>query len=77
MLEKYGIREDDIPVPFNCFMNVKVDGETGRVEVLPPITKAGDYIEFVAQKDLIVALTACSAPRSNGGTCKPIQYRVS
>lgn len=75
-LEPYGIGPDRIPVAFNCFMNVPVDGATGRLKVLPPVSKAGDRIVFRAAMDLIVGLTACSAPDSNGGTFKPIHYRV-
>lgn len=73
----YGISEDRIPCAFNCFMNVPIDGETGEFKVLPPITKAGDSIEFVAEMDLIIAMTACSALQSNGGSFKPIQYKIS
>lgn len=75
-LEPYGIGPDRIPSAFNCFMNVPVDGETGVLRVLPPISKAGDYIAFRAACDLIIGLTACSAPDSNGGSFKPIHYRV-
>ena len=57
-------------------MNVPVDGRTGKLKVLPPRSKAGDYITFRAEMDLVVGLTACSAPDSNGGTFKPIHYRV-
>ncbi|WP_425542296.1 DUF1989 domain-containing protein [Sphingomonas molluscorum] len=75
-LEPYGIAPDRIPVAFNCFMNVPIDGETGKLKVLPPISKAGDFIRLRAHMDLVIGLTACSAPDSNGGTFKPIHYRV-
>lgn len=75
-LAPYGIAEDAIPVAFNCFMNVPVDGQTGRFKVLPPLSKAGDFIRFRAHVDLIVGLTACSAPASNGGSFKPIDYQI-
>jgi len=75
-LKPYGIEEDAIPVAFNCFMNVPVDGATGTFKVLPPLSKAGDHITFRAHMDLIIGLTACSAPASNGGTFKPIDYVV-
>ncbi|KAJ7786455.1 hypothetical protein B0H16DRAFT_1490532 [Mycena metata] len=75
-LAPYGIEEDAIPVAFNCFMNVVVDGQTGELRVDPPLSKAGDYISFVAETDLVVGLTACSALQSNGGSFKPIRYRV-
>lgn len=76
-LEPYGIGPDAIPVAFNCFMNVSVDSQSGRLSVLPPISKAGDHIDFLAQMDLIIGLTACSAPASNGGSFKPIDYRIT
>lgn len=75
-LAPYGMTEDAIPAAFNCFMNVPVDGETGRFRVLPPLSKAGDTVSFRAAMDLVVGLTACSAPASNGGTFKPIGWRV-
>lgn len=76
-LKPHGIAEDTIPVAFNVFMNVRVDSETGRLDVAPPLSKAGDFTSFLASMDLIVALTACSAPQSNNGSFKPIQYEIS
>lgn len=75
-LEPFGIGADQLPTAFNCFMNVPVDGETGKLRVLPPISQAGDRIAFLAQRDLIIGLTACSAFASNGGSFKPIDYRI-
>lgn len=75
-LAPYDIGPDRIPTAFNCFMNVPVNGETGKLSVLPPISKAGDQIVFRAEMDLVIGLTACSAPDSNGGTFKPIHYRI-
>lgn len=76
-LEPYGIRPDDIPVAFNCFMNVPVDGTTGELRVDPPLSRAGDRIVFRANVDLIVGLTACSALQSNNGSFKPIDWEVA
>ncbi|MBX9814838.1 MAG: urea carboxylase-associated protein [Proteobacteria bacterium SG_bin5] len=75
-LAPYGVTPDMIPVAFNCFMNVPVAAD-GRLQVLPPLSKAGDHIRFVAHMDLVIGLTACSAPASNGGSFKPIDYRVA
>ena len=75
-LGPYGVGPDDIPTAFNLFMNVPVDGETGALRVDPPISTAGDRIELRAEMDLVVGLTACSAYDSNGGSFKPIQYRI-
>ncbi len=74
-LEPHGVTPDRIPVAFNCFMNVPIDG-TGKLRVLPPVSRAGDHIAFVAHMDLVIGLTACSAPDSNGGSFKPIEYRI-
>ena len=75
-LEPYGITPDQIPVSFNIFMHVTVDGDSGRVAVLPPKSKAGDYITIEARMDLIVGLTACSAEMSNNYGFKEIGYEV-
>ncbi|WP_232630326.1 DUF1989 domain-containing protein [Methylobacterium sp. Leaf118] len=75
-LAPYGIAPDHIPVAFNCFMNVPVDSETGRLTVEPPLSRAGDRIVFEAECDLVIGLTACSALQSNNGRFKPIHYRI-
>jgi hypothetical protein len=75
-LAPFGIAPDHIPVAFNLFMNVSVDGESGALAVLPPLSKAGDTIVLEAEMDLIIGLTACSALQSNNGSFKPIHYRV-
>lgn len=74
-LSPFGVTEDMIPTAFNCFMNVPV-GKDGRISVDPPQSGAGDHIAFRAEEDLIIGLTACSAYASNGGSFKPIDYRV-
>ncbi len=76
-LAPYGVSEDMIPVAFNCFMNVPVNGETGELTVEPPLSKAGDRIVFEAQADLVIGLTACSALQSNNGSFKPIHYEIA
>ena len=75
-LEPYGVAPDRIPIAFTCFMNVPVDAG-GRLSVLPPVSKAGDHIAFRAAMDLVIGLTACSAPASNGGSFKPIHYGIT
>ncbi len=75
-LAPFGISGDLIPIAFNIFMNVRVDSASGAITVQPPLSKAGDHIMFVAETDLIVALTACSAPQSNNGSFKPIDYEI-
>lgn len=75
-LQSFQIEPDNIPVSFNVFMHVNVDGNSGKVSVLPPKSRAGDYIIIKARMDLIVGLTACSAEMSNNYSFKPIGYAV-
>ena len=74
-LAKLRIEPDDIPTAFNIFMNVQFQPD-GKMSVDPPMSKAGDYVLFEAQMDLIVGLTACSAEDSNNGSFKPIHYEI-
>jgi uncharacterized protein len=76
-LAPWGITPDSIPTAFNCFMNVVIDGHGGKFSVKPPLSKANDRIVFVANMDLIIGLTACSALQSNGGSFKPIDYSIT
>ena len=75
-LRPFGIQSDAIPTAFNVFMNVKISSH-GGVSVEAPISNKGDKIIFKAMKNLIVALTACSAKDSNGGSFKPIGYKIT
>lgn len=75
-LAPYGVRSDDIPVAFNCFMNVVIDPTSGTFTVEAPPSKQGDFISFRAEMDLIIGLTACSALQSNNYAFKPIDYRI-
>jgi hypothetical protein len=75
-LKEHGIEPDEIPTCFNIFMNVTVDGDNGKVAVLPPKSKAGDCIIIKANMDLIIGMTACSAEMSNNYSFKPIGYQI-
>lgn len=72
---RHGLASDRVGTTFNIFMNVQV-GENGEVRIEPPLSKPGDFIVFKAEMDLLVGLTACSHPISNGGHCSSIQYEV-
>jgi uncharacterized protein YcgI (DUF1989 family) len=74
-LAPYGVAEDEIATSFNIFMNVWTDAD-GTMHIDPPRSRAGDRFVVQAQMDLFVAVTACSAEKSNGGFCKPIDYEV-
>jgi len=76
-LAPFGVGADRIPIAFNVFMNVSVDGATGEIKVLPPLSRAGDETQFRADMDLVIGLTACSAGQSNNFRYKPIHYRIN
>lgn len=76
-LKPFGIEPDDIPVAFNCFMHVAIDGKSGEISVQPPLSRPGERIVFRAEMDLIIGLTACSALQSNNGSFKPISYLIA
>ena len=75
-LAPFGVQPDMIPSAFNVFMNVPVDGRTGALTVEPPLSRAGDRVTFLAEEDLVIGLTACSALQSNNHSFKPIHYSV-
>jgi len=74
-LAPYGVTTDQIGTSFNIFMDVWAE-TTGALHIDPPRSKAGDRFVVVAEMDLYVGLTACSAEKSNGGICKPIDYEI-
>ncbi len=74
-LRQFGIKPDAIPTTFNVFMNVEVD-PSGELRILPPRSRAGDYIVLRAEMDLIVGVTACSAELSNNGSFTPIDFEI-
>ncbi|MGN3974011.1 DUF1989 domain-containing protein [Tsuneonella sp. SYSU-LHT278] len=74
-LAPWSIQPDAIPCAFNVFMNVPVAPD-GSLRVDPPTSQPGDFIRLRALTDLVIGLTACSAYASNGGTFKPIDYRI-
>lgn len=75
-LAPHGIDVDRIPIAFNVFMNVAFDANSGEVKVLPPLSKAGDFVRLRALMPLIVGMTACSAGQSNNFQYKPIDFRI-
>jgi uncharacterized protein YcgI (DUF1989 family) len=76
-LKEYGITAEQIPDPFNIFMNISVDRK-GNLTVEEPLSKAGEHIELEAEMDLIIAVAACSVDESkcNAYGCKPILVEI-
>ncbi|MEJ7811191.1 MAG: urea carboxylase-associated family protein, partial [Gemmatimonadaceae bacterium] len=74
-LAPFGIAPDAIPTTLNVFMNVEVL-PSGELRVLPPRSRAGDYVLLRAEMDLVAGVTACSAELSNNGRFKPIDVEI-
>ena len=75
-LAPFSIAADQIPTPFNLFMNATVL-PTGRIKIAPPLSKPGDFVRLRAEMDLIVGISACSTEACNNGTCKPIDVEIT
>ena len=74
-LKRFGVAEDDIPTTFNAFMNVDVS-PSGELEIGPPLSGPGDFLDLRAEMDLVVGVTACSAEKSNNFSFKPIDLEI-
>lgn len=77
-LKPYGLEEHDVPFgTFNIFMNVKVD-ENAHYFFEAPVADKGDYIDFLAEMDLLVAISACPEEVSivNDYQPKPLKVEI-
>jgi len=74
----YGIRPEDIPDTFDIFMNYPYDPELGCFVNLEPISRPGDYVEFRAEINCLVALSNCPQDMGpcNAGKCKPVKVEI-
>ena len=85
VLAKYGISPEEIPMTFDVFMNNEHDVAAGEWRVKEPVSRPGDYIEFRAEMDCIVALSNCPwdidfSPRMKiqvrSAVCTPIKVEI-
>jgi len=72
-LKPYGIAPEDIPSPFNLNQHMIIDGKTGKMEHTTVRAKPGSYVEFRAEMDLLVALSACPDMPVGG---KPVDLSI-
>jgi urea carboxylase-associated protein 1 len=57
-VKPWGLKWKDVPYNMNVFMNCPI-GPDGNFSIKPPKSKAGDYIDFRAEMDLLVAFSNC------------------
>jgi uncharacterized protein len=74
-LASFDIKPNMIPTTFNIFMNVIIL-PSGELQIDPPPSRPGDFIQLRAEIDLIVGVTACSAEKSNNYRFKPIDVEI-
>jgi uncharacterized protein len=65
-LAAFGVPAATVTTAFNVFMRVDVSPD-GGLTIQPPISTAGLSVTFVAERDTLVAVSACAAVKANGG----------
>ena len=79
-MDEAGMITHELPSPFNIFQNVTV-GENGELAIVPPHVQAGQYLEMVAEIDLLAIVSACpmdvAKPNGPDGKIRPILLEVS
>jgi len=73
VLAPHGIPPEDIPSPFNLYQHMKIDGVTGRMEHTTVRPEPGTYVDLRAERDLLVAFSACPDPPVGG---KPVTVGI-
>jgi len=71
-LRAIGRRADEVPAPFNIWMNNPVAAD-GSIGWLPPRSQPGDHIVFEATMDCVAVMSACPQDLVpvNGADCTP------
>ncbi|MDP6559278.1 MAG: urea carboxylase-associated family protein [Candidatus Binatia bacterium] len=64
-VKAWNIRPEDIPSPFNIFQTMRIDPETGVMYDTFVRPQGEAYVDFRAEMDCLVALSAC--PESGRG----------
>ena len=80
-LSDFGLPLEDIysPATFNAFANVHIDPKgDGSIRIEPSLAKKDDYIEFLAEMDVMVVVSVCPDDISpmNDYSCKSIKIQI-
>ena len=82
-LEPFGLTADRVPHTFPLWMNVD-ENPNGLPDIKPSLAKQGDYIDYLAHMDLLVAISACPGNQPdakvfvnlNDGVNRPLKVEV-
>jgi uncharacterized protein YcgI (DUF1989 family) len=58
-LAPWGIPPEDVPSPLNLFQTLHIDPASGRLSNTSIRPRPGTYVEFRAEMDALVAISAC------------------
>ena len=57
-MRELGLQAPETPSPLNLFMNIPWT-TSGTISFEPPVSKPGDTVTFRAERDLVIAFSAC------------------
>lgn len=79
VIAPYGLLREDVPDTLDLFENYRHDCNTGRWILGEPTSRPGDYVEFRAEMDLVLAMSNCPddvVSDVNARHCTPIKVEV-
>ena len=74
-LAPWGIEWKQIPYNINVFMNCPIQPD-GTFTIELPSSKAGDYVDFTAETDVLVAMSNCPQERNKCNAFNPTPMRA-
>ncbi len=74
-LAKHGLGEKDVVANINFFMYAPV-GPEGRLDIAEGLSKPGDYVDLLAEMDLLVVISNCPQSDNPASGFKPTPVRV-
>lgn len=78
-VEPYGIKPEDLPDTFDVNMNYVHDCASHQWICNLPVSRAGDYVEFRAETDCLIAISVCPMEfwyNVNAGKSTPMRVEV-
>lgn len=79
VIAPYGLRPEDVPDTLDLFMHYPHNCDKGHFEILEPRSEPGDFIEFRAEMDCLVAMSNCPEDvitMCNAKHCTPVEVDV-
>ena len=74
-LTGFGVKANQITVPFNIFMHIRISKE-GAIQIQTPRSKAGDYVDLRAEMDMFVGVAACAAGICNNFSWTAVDIEI-